>query len=212
MTKTISTETNNKLSQQNNLYLLPRVSVESSIESGSTIIPLTQSNIPSYSSTMTTTKDMLFVSQTKPHKKDSKHSLIAQQRNNERELHSHGTSDSSKTSSDSNSGNSESSSSSRIINSTMMNVSRANILPTPVAIVAGPSFDNEKDQSDEIEIDHNSLDNLFKEPMYFGTENSTTITTQVGANAHLPCVVHHIGDGVVSFFFYIKFNSLHFHE
>ena len=45
---------------------------------------------------------------------------------------------------------------------------------------------------------HNTLDEYYKEPMYFGTENSTTINTQIGANAHLPCTVHHIGEGVVS--------------
>lgn len=45
---------------------------------------------------------------------------------------------------------------------------------------------------------HNTLDEYYKEPMYFGTENSTTVNTQIGANAHLPCTVHHIGEGVVS--------------
>lgn len=33
---------------------------------------------------------------------------------------------------------------------------------------------------------HNTLDEYYKEPMYFGTENSTTVNTQIGANAHLP--------------------------
>lgn len=45
---------------------------------------------------------------------------------------------------------------------------------------------------------HNTLDEFYKEPMYFGTENSTVITTQIGANAHLPCAIHNIGEGVVS--------------
>lgn len=48
------------------------------------------------------------------------------------------------------------------------------------------------------QFNHNTLDEYYKEPMYFGTENSTTITTQIGANAHLPCTIHHIGEGVVS--------------
>uniref|UniRef100_A0A1A9WQG9 Ig-like domain-containing protein n=1 Tax=Glossina brevipalpis TaxID=37001 RepID=A0A1A9WQG9_9MUSC len=39
---------------------------------------------------------------------------------------------------------------------------------------------------------------IFSEPMHFGTENSTVLTTQIGATAHIPCTVHHIGDGVVS--------------
>lgn len=37
-------------------------------------------------------------------------------------------------------------------------------------------------------------------PMYFGTVNSTVVATQIGATAHLPCIIHHIGDGVVSCF------------
>ncbi|XP_068146298.1 uncharacterized protein dpr13 isoform X2 [Drosophila tropicalis] len=41
-------------------------------------------------------------------------------------------------------------------------------------------------------------DNMFGTPMYFGTENSTVVTTQIGATAHVPCTVHHIGEGVVS--------------
>lgn len=41
-------------------------------------------------------------------------------------------------------------------------------------------------------------DNMFSTPMYFGTENSTVVTTQIGATAHVPCTVHHIGEGVVS--------------
>lgn len=43
-----------------------------------------------------------------------------------------------------------------------------------------------------------SNDIIFNEPMHFGTENSTVVTTQIGATAHIPCTVHHIGDGVVS--------------
>ncbi|XP_011181451.1 uncharacterized protein LOC105211624 [Zeugodacus cucurbitae] len=42
------------------------------------------------------------------------------------------------------------------------------------------------------------LEEIYAAPMYFGTENSTIVTTQIGASAHIPCTVHHIGDGVVS--------------
>ncbi|XP_076635737.1 lachesin [Colletes latitarsis] len=35
-------------------------------------------------------------------------------------------------------------------------------------------------------------------PMTFGTENSTMISAQSGSTAMLPCVVHNLGDGVVS--------------
>uniref|UniRef100_A0A1I8QB74 Ig-like domain-containing protein n=1 Tax=Stomoxys calcitrans TaxID=35570 RepID=A0A1I8QB74_STOCA len=33
---------------------------------------------------------------------------------------------------------------------------------------------------------------------HFGTENSTVITTQIGATALIPCIVHQIGEGVIS--------------
>lgn len=69
------------------------------------------------------------------------------------------------------------------------------VLPSPAAMVADPPLGQ---GNSDANLDHNSLDELYKEPMYFGTENSTTITTQIGANAHLPCVIHHIGEGVVS--------------
>ncbi|BFG05894.1 uncharacterized protein DMAD_04520 [Drosophila madeirensis] len=42
------------------------------------------------------------------------------------------------------------------------------------------------------------VETVFGSPMYFGTENSTVVTTQIGATAHVPCTVHHIGEGVVS--------------
>lgn len=43
-----------------------------------------------------------------------------------------------------------------------------------------------------------SGEDIFKTPMFFGTQNSTIVTTQIGATAHIPCTIHHIGDGVVS--------------
>lgn len=55
-------------------------------------------------------------------------------------------------------------------------------------------------------------------PMYFGTLNSTVVATQIGATAHLPCIIHHIGDGVVSCFFLLinfcvnKFSLLRLHR
>ncbi|XP_031626478.1 uncharacterized protein LOC116342847 [Contarinia nasturtii] len=61
---------------------------------------------------------------------------------------------------------------------------------------------HENDNSSSSNIDghfnHNTLDEYYKEPMYFGTENSTTVNTQIGATAHLECKVHNIGEGVVS--------------
>lgn len=39
---------------------------------------------------------------------------------------------------------------------------------------------------------------IFKTPMKFGTENNTEVTAQIGTTAHLPCTIHHIGEGVVS--------------
>uniref|UniRef100_A0A336KTQ7 CSON007914 protein n=1 Tax=Culicoides sonorensis TaxID=179676 RepID=A0A336KTQ7_CULSO len=46
-------------------------------------------------------------------------------------------------------------------------------------------------------VDESLLD-LYNTPMYFGTENSSVVTVQAGAVAHLPCTIHHIGEGVVS--------------
>lgn len=183
MTKTISSDSASKLSSQSDLYSLSVLSAPAG--SGSTPVALAQSSVANFPSTIAAKES--FASQTKSHKKDPKHSLIAQQKSGEQQSRSAGLS------------SDGGSSSSRILNSTLMDASRADALPTPVAMVAGPSLDRDKDQSDEVDADHNSLDGLFKEPMYFGTENSTTIMTQVGANAHLPCIVHHIGEGVVSF-------------
>lgn len=47
--------------------------------------------------------------------------------------------------------------------------------------------------------DEELLLEYYKEPMVFGTENSTVVTTQIGATAHLPCTIHHKrSEGVVS--------------
>lgn len=47
--------------------------------------------------------------------------------------------------------------------------------------------------------DNNLLEDFHKSSMYFGTPNSTVITTQAGATAYLPCTIHFLhGEGVVS--------------
>lgn len=46
-------------------------------------------------------------------------------------------------------------------------------------------------------VDDNLLD-IYNTPMHFGTKNSSEITVQAGAVAHLPCTVHQLGEGVVS--------------
>lgn len=51
---------------------------------------------------------------------------------------------------------------------------------------------------------------LFRTPMRFGTENHTVITTQIGATAHIPCTIHHIGEGVVSAFWEFPINLFAF--
>lgn len=58
-----------------------------------------------------------------------------------------------------------------------------------------------KDNSNN-QLNNNENENFTK--MYFGTENLTTISTQVGSIAVVPCEVHHIGEGVVS----ISINTL----
>ncbi|CAG9801356.1 unnamed protein product [Chironomus riparius] len=47
---------------------------------------------------------------------------------------------------------------------------------------------------------------IFKTPMRFGTENHTEVIAQVGTTAHLPCTIHNIGEGVVS---WIRKNDYH---
>lgn len=51
------------------------------------------------------------------------------------------------------------------------------------------------------EITGNELEASFPpaQPPQFATENSTLVTAQIGSTALLPCLVHNIGDGVVSY-------------
>jgi len=68
--------------------------------------------------------------------------------------------------------------------------------PYPIPIHRPEPVENHLEATNGIE---GGLENhLFGTPMYFGTENSTVVTTQIGATAHVPCTVHHIGEGVVS--------------
>jgi hypothetical protein len=39
---------------------------------------------------------------------------------------------------------------------------------------------------------------IFKTPLRFATNNNTEITAQIGSTAHLPCIIHNLGEGVVS--------------
>lgn len=48
-----------------------------------------------------------------------------------------------------------------------------------------------------IDYDNYLLEQLLNKPMSFGTDNLTTVTAQVGATAHLSCIVHFIGGGMV---------------
>lgn len=74
--------------------------------------------------------------------------------------------------------------------------------------ITGISSSNSQNKIYENTVDSHTEDNLnketayediYKSPMYFGTENSTVITTQIGATAHIPCTIHNIGDGVVRY-------------
>lgn len=47
-------------------------------------------------------------------------------------------------------------------------------------------------------LSDNVLEEFYKTPMSFGTQNLTMVTSQIGATAFLPCRVHYIGEGVVS--------------
>ncbi|EDS25761.1 conserved hypothetical protein [Culex quinquefasciatus] len=55
------------------------------------------------------------------------------------------------------------------------------------------------DDSVVFDLDSESEDLLkyYKTPMQFGTENSTVSISQVGSTAHIPCRIHHIGEGVL---------------
>ncbi|EDW01437.1 GH20455 [Drosophila grimshawi] len=66
--------------------------------------------------------------------------------------------------------------------------------PYPIPVHRSEPVENHLEATHGID----GADNVFGTPMYFGTENSTVVTTQIGATAHVPCTVHHIGDGVVS--------------
>ncbi|XP_053686475.1 uncharacterized protein LOC128736015 [Sabethes cyaneus] len=65
---------------------------------------------------------------------------------------------------------------------------------------ANGSSDSSEVDSSTFDFDSESEDLLkyYKTPMQFGTENSTAVTSQVGSTAHIPCRIHHIGEGVVS--------------
>ncbi|TMW48232.1 hypothetical protein DOY81_006688, partial [Sarcophaga bullata] len=54
------------------------------------------------------------------------------------------------------------------------------------------------DIEENINLNISSDAPIFNSPMYFGTTNSTVIATQIGATAHIPCIVHHIGECLVS--------------
>lgn len=66
--------------------------------------------------------------------------------------------------------------------------------PYPIPMQRPEHVENHLEATHSID----GADNVFGTPMYFGTENSTVVTTQIGATAHVPCTVHHIGEGVVS--------------
>ena len=67
-------------------------------------------------------------------------------------------------------------------------------------------YDNQNiDNIALINTDDENYFELFRTPMKFGTENSTIVTTQIGAIAHIPCTIHHIGEGVVS-----TINNVHY--
>ncbi|KAH8277756.1 hypothetical protein KR018_005091 [Drosophila ironensis] len=67
--------------------------------------------------------------------------------------------------------------------------------PYPIPIHRPEPVENHLEATNGID---GGVESVFGTPMYFGTENSTVVTTQIGATAHVPCTVHHIGEGVVS--------------
>uniref|UniRef100_A0A182WM80 Uncharacterized protein n=1 Tax=Anopheles minimus TaxID=112268 RepID=A0A182WM80_9DIPT len=59
---------------------------------------------------------------------------------------------------------------------------------------SGPGLSNYFEPSSDSE----ELLKYYKMPMQFGTENYTLVTSQIGSTAHVPCRIHHIGEGVNS--------------
>uniref|UniRef100_A0A182YJ44 Uncharacterized protein n=1 Tax=Anopheles stephensi TaxID=30069 RepID=A0A182YJ44_ANOST len=57
---------------------------------------------------------------------------------------------------------------------------------------SGPGLSNYFEQGSDSE----ELLKYYKMPMQFGTENYTLVTSQIGSTAHVPCRIHHIGEGV----------------
>uniref|UniRef100_A0A182Q404 Immunoglobulin V-set domain-containing protein n=1 Tax=Anopheles farauti TaxID=69004 RepID=A0A182Q404_9DIPT len=57
---------------------------------------------------------------------------------------------------------------------------------------SGPGQSNYFEQNSDSE----ELLKYYKMPMQFGTENYTLVTSQIGSTAHIPCRIHHIGEGV----------------
>lgn len=67
---------------------------------------------------------------------------------------------------------------------------------------AGGNISNNVDSVDNI-------GNTINYRMYFGTTNYTNVSTQIGLNVDVPCTVHNIGEGVVSFIIFI-YSHFHF--
>lgn len=65
------------------------------------------------------------------------------------------------------------------------------------------NVDNLEDISDhQNHMENDNIDDFSDfSNMYFGTENYTVITSQIGSTALVPCSVHHIGEGMVRFFY-----------
>ena len=66
-----------------------------------------------------------------------------------------------------------------------------------------------------LELTHQPLDVDLKPsmPMSFGTANSTVVVSQSGSTAHLPCVVHNIGEGMVSYDVFLqRYNFFYYYR
>ncbi|XP_037941093.1 uncharacterized protein LOC119674042 [Teleopsis dalmanni] len=75
---------------------------------------------------------------------------------------------------------------------------RDTIAQRPTHKMLGVGNIGDGNAENQLDASGESADVFNSAPMYFGTENSTVVSTQIGATAHIPCTVHHIGDGVVS--------------
>lgn len=65
-------------------------------------------------------------------------------------------------------------------------------------LMDGETHEQQENQIAIINDNDENFFQIFNQPMRFSTENNSVVVAQVGTTAHLPCMIHNIGEGVVS--------------